>query len=88
MALSQKVSNGHANRGRQIAESFQVGDKVNPRLKNVRTQRPPKKLGIHPVFHVSLVRRKRDGPLPFQVLSDPEPPPTAREAFTDDAIEG
>ncbi|KAL2885130.1 retrovirus polyprotein [Ceratocystis lukuohia] len=44
MALAQEVQERHANKGRQVAESFQVGDKVYLKLKNVRTLRPSKKL--------------------------------------------
>jgi hypothetical protein len=68
-------------------------------LRNVRTQRPSKKLdwlhakyevlevptphtvrlnvptGIHPVFHVELVRPASTDPLPSQVVDDSEPPP-------------
>lgn len=44
MALAQETQERHANRGRQAAESFRVGDQVYLRLKNVRTLRPSKKL--------------------------------------------
>ncbi|KAL5599077.1 uncharacterized protein BROUX77_006110 [Berkeleyomyces rouxiae] len=44
--------------------------------------------GIHPVFHVSLVRRARDDPLPSQVLANPEPPAIAPEEASGDLVAG
>ncbi|KAL2885051.1 retrovirus polyprotein, partial [Ceratocystis lukuohia] len=112
MALAQEVQERHANKGRQVAESFQVGDRVYLRLKNVHTLRPSKKLdwlallykviglvgshavkldtpsGIHPVFHVNLVRWHREDPLPSQVSSNPKPPPISQEEATDDTVAG
>ena len=112
MALAQETQERHANRGRQAAEAFRVGDRVYLRLRNVRTLRPSKKLdwlalpyrvtavigshtvkldtpsGIHPVFHVNLIRRARDDPLPSQTFSDPEPPPITREEAAEELVEG
>ncbi|KAJ5874466.1 uncharacterized protein N7529_002896 [Penicillium soppii] len=31
--------------------------------------------GIHPVFHVDLIRPAADDPLPSQIVDDPQPPP-------------
>jgi hypothetical protein len=44
MALAQETQERHANRGRQAAEAFRVGDRVYLRLRNVRTLRPSNKL--------------------------------------------
>ena len=112
MAAAQETQERHANRGRQAAEAFKVGDRVWLRLKNVRTQRPSKKLdwialpyrvtglvgshairldtprGIHPVFHVSLVKRAREDPLPSQTSPDYEPPAIAPNETTEDLVEG
>ena len=98
LALAQETQERHANRGRQVAESFQVGDRVLLRLKNIRTNRPSKKLdwvafpyrvtalvgshavrlntppGVHPVFHVSLIKRLQNNPLPSQSIQDTDPP--------------
>ena len=102
LAAAQEVQERHANRGRQAAEAFKVGDRVLLRLKNIRTNRPSKKLdwlalpykvlktvgshavqlntppGIHPVFHVSLLRRAGSNPLPSQILQWDEPPPSVQ----------
>ncbi|KAL5612428.1 uncharacterized protein BROUX77_002584 [Berkeleyomyces rouxiae] len=112
MAVALETQERHANRGRQAAEAFKVGDRVYLRLRNVRTIRPSKTLdwlalpyrviqivgthavkldtptGIHPVFHVSLVRRARDDPLPSQVLANPEPPAIAPEEASGDLVAG
>ncbi|KAL5604648.1 uncharacterized protein BROUX77_004834 [Berkeleyomyces rouxiae] len=112
MAFALETQERHANRGRQAAEAFKVGDRVYLRLRNVRTIRPSKTLdwlalpyrviqvvgthavkldtptGIHPVFHVSLVRRARDDPLPSQVLANPEPPAIAPEEASGDLVAG
>ncbi|KAI0996871.1 hypothetical protein K3495_g11310, partial [Podosphaera aphanis] len=43
--------------------------------------------GIHPVFHVNLVRRAREDPLPSQILQDIEPPAIeADDADEDHAV--
>ncbi|KAL5621355.1 hypothetical protein BROUX41_001229 [Berkeleyomyces rouxiae] len=110
MAFALETQERHANRGRQAAEAFKVGDRVYLRLRNVRTIRPSKTLdwlalpyrviqivgthavkldtptGIHPVFHVSLVRRARDDPLPSQVLLHHEPPAIAPEEASEDLV--
>jgi hypothetical protein len=44
MAAAQEQQEEYANRGRQAAEQFRVGDKVWLNLKNIKTQRPSKKL--------------------------------------------
>jgi hypothetical protein len=98
MATAQEQQERHANAARQPADQYRVGDKVWLRLKNVRTDRPSKKLdwlnakytvteligthacrlstppGIHDVFHVSLLRRASDNPLPSQANDDTQPP--------------
>ena len=44
MAAAHEQQEEHVNRSRQVAEQFRVGDKVWLRLKNVKTDRPSKKL--------------------------------------------
>ena len=90
-------------RARQPAEQFCIGDKVWFCLKNVKTDRPSKKLdwlnakytvtevvgshayrldtppGIRNVFHVSLLRRAGDDPLPTQHQDDTHPPAVISE---------
>jgi hypothetical protein len=44
MAAAQERQEEYANRTRQVAEQFRVGDKVWLRLKNIKTDRPSKKL--------------------------------------------
>ena len=44
MATAQELQEEYANRARQVAEQFRVGDKVWLRLNNVKTDRPSKKL--------------------------------------------
>ena len=44
MATAQERQEEYANRARQVAEQFRVGDKVWLRLNNVKTNRPSKKL--------------------------------------------
>ncbi|KKA22103.1 hypothetical protein T310_3843, partial [Rasamsonia emersonii CBS 393.64] len=80
------------------ATNYKVGDKVWLDLRNIRTDRPSKKLdarhakytvlekigshayrldtplGIHPVFHTSLLRPANNNPLPSQIRTDPQPP--------------
>jgi len=88
IASAQEDQERHANDHRQPHERFRVGDKVWLKLKNIKTDRPSKKLdwlnakytvidvpgthtvkldtppGIHPVFHVMLVKRAPEDPLP------------------------
>ena len=88
MASAQERQEQYANQARQAAEQFYIGDKVWLRLKNVKTDRPSKKLdwlnakykvtevvssysyrlntppGIHPIFHVLLLKRAAGDPLP------------------------
>jgi len=44
MATAQELQEEYANRARQVAEQFRVGDKVWLRLNNIKTDRPSKKL--------------------------------------------
>jgi sialic acid synthase SpsE len=44
MAKTQQDQEQQANRSRNVAPAYQVGDKVYLSLRNVRTQRPSKKL--------------------------------------------
>jgi hypothetical protein len=103
IASAQERQEEYANQGRQAAEQFHVGDRVWLKLKNIKTNRPSKKLdwlnakyevtevisshsyrlntppGIHPVFHVSMLRRAVDDPLPSQVQDDTQPPAVIAE---------
>jgi hypothetical protein len=98
IAAAQEEQQTQANRKRQAAPVYKVGDKVWLNLRNVRTERPSKKLdwlhakytivavpsshavkldvpsGIHPVFHVELVRPAATDPLPSQISDDQQPP--------------
>ena len=97
IATAQEQQERHANSTRQPAEQYRVGDKVWLRLKNVKTDRPSRKLdwlnakymvtelvgshacrldtppGIHNVFHVSLLKRSGDNPLPSQATDEAQP---------------
>jgi len=99
IAVAQEKQQEHANRSRQAAPTYHVGDRVWLNLRNVRSQRPSKKLdwihaqyqveevptshtvrlnvpsGIHPVFHVELIRPAATDPFPSQIVDDSQPPP-------------
>ena len=102
-----------ANQHWYPAPSYCVGDKVWLHLKNIRTDRPNKKLdwknakftiieligihaiqldtpsGVHPVFHVDLLRPASTDPLPSQVSDDVQPPAVmvdGEEEFTIEKI--
>jgi transposase InsO family protein len=103
IAFAQDQQQHQANRARQAAPVYKVGDKVWLNLRNVKSTRPYKKLdwlharytvvdvpsshtvkldvpsGIHPVFHVELVRPAATDPLPSQVVDDAQPPPVEVE---------
>lgn len=51
----------------------------------MRLDTPP---GIHPVFHVSLIRRAREDPLPSQILQHPELPAIRPEEATNELVAG
>ena len=98
MAYAQQVAEQQANRKRDPAPSYEAGDKVWLKLKNIRTERPCRKLdwknakytvvetvethavrldtppGVHPTFHVDLVRLASNDPLPSQTTDDAQPP--------------
>jgi hypothetical protein len=99
IANAQEKQQNQSNRTRQAAPVYHTGDKVWLNLRNVRSQRPSKKLdwlharytvleaptphtvrldvpsGIHPVFHVELVRPAATDPLHSQFVDDSQPPP-------------
>lgn len=98
MAYSQQEAERQANRQREPAPNYKVGDHVWLNLKNIRTNRPCKKLdwknakfvvtetigshavrlntppGVHPVFHVNLLRLANQDPFPSQYSDDSQPP--------------
>lgn len=113
MAYTQQDMERQSNRRRDPAPSYRVGDKVWLSLKNIRTDRPSKKLdwknakytvtelvgthavrlntppGIHPVFHVDLLRPASTDPLPSQHSDDVQPPAVmvdGEEEFTVEKI--
>jgi hypothetical protein len=99
LAYAQQEAERHANKKRAPAPTYKPGDKVWLNLRNIRTERPCKKLdwknakytvtkligthalqlntppGIHPVFHVDLVRLANKDKLPSQIQDDSQPPP-------------
>src|SRR5437762_3252591 len=94
IATAQERQQDHANRSRQPAPVCREGDQVWLNLRNVKTERPNKKLdwihakytvkrvvsshtveldvptGIHPRFHVDLLRPTANDPLPSQEVDD------------------
>lgn len=100
IAYAQQRQQEDANRSRRPAERFKVGDEVWLSLRNIKTNRPSKKLdwvnakyrvvevptpltvkldvprGLHPIFHVDLVERASNDPLPSQETTDTRPGPT------------
>ena len=98
MAHSQQEMERQANRQRDPAPAYKQGDHVWLNMKNIRTERPCKKLdwknakfsvtetigthavrlntppGIHPVFHVDLLRPASKDPFPSQHSDDYQPP--------------
>lgn len=99
IAFRQQRQKENADRSRRPAEQFRVGDKVWLLLRNMKTNRPSKKLDwlyakytvtavpntlnvvldvlgrIHKTFHVDLVERVADDPLPSQAQTHTEPGP-------------
>lgn len=99
MASAQQQMEERANRTRNPAPVFRIGDKVWLNLKNVQTPQPKKKLSwvnakykitkiisphvveldvpskIFPRFHVELLRKASDDPLPSQSFDDSQPEP-------------
>ena len=111
IAVAQETQQDQANRHRQAAPVYKQGDRVWLNLRNVRSQRPSKKLdwlharytveevptphtvrlnvptGIHPVFHVELIRPAATDPLPSQIVDDTQPPPIEVDGENEWAIE-
>lgn len=99
IAFAQQRQREGADRSRRPAERFKVGDKVWLSLRNIKTNRPSRKLDwlyakyevtavptpltvtldvpgeLHKTFHVDLIERAADDPLPSQVLADSRPGP-------------
>lgn len=99
IAIAQDRQQDQANRNRQVAPIYRVGDKVWLHLRNISSYRPSKKLdwlhakytvinvptphtvelsvprGVHPVFHIDLIRPAASDPLPSQTVDDTQPPP-------------
>ena len=108
IAAAQERYETYANKNRQPADQFHIGDKVWLNLRNIIMNRPCKKLdwrnakytvtelvgshavrldtppGIHNVFHVMLLRKAADSPLPSQVVHEPQPPALVNEDGTEE----
>ncbi|KAM4055462.1 integrase core domain-containing protein [Hirsutella rhossiliensis] len=74
MATATQQQERFANRRRNAAERFEVGDKVWLDLRNYASERPKKKFDwLHAKFHVDQLRRAGTDPMPGQQRTDAQP---------------